>query len=725
MATAVSGRQITRERPLYDAEELRALVRPASIAIIGVSARGSGFGSNSLRELVDAGYAGPLYVVSKSLNADELPDQVQLVGSIGDLPDPVDCVLVAVPAPAVEGIVEDAAARGCKSVLVFTSGFGETVEGKEAENRLRAISERTGIRIGGPNTAGILNYRDKIPLCFFSDLGMDLPSGNLAIVSQSGGLATHLGHRRHRGMGVSYTITTGNSVDVTALDYVNFLIDDDSTRVIVLMVEGITNGEGLAVVGRRARAAGKPLLVLKSGRTSQGERAAISHTGSLAGSYDVFLEAADDAGLLVFQSTELLLETAQLFADWIDKPYREGGVAILTTMGGPGVMAADAAEDCGIDLPIPAPDTAKRLSGLMPAFAAAGNPVDTSAFQSDDLLRQSLETLASDDQYSAVVMLTSTITGAATAKRPYSITAAAENASTPICAVWLSSWQEGPGSEILDQHRSVPVFRTVENCMQAIAHWQAWHRYSGGELENLEDQPAVPSERLMRLMETLSDATGVLDEAMSRTLLDAIDIPSARAGVARTADEAVRLAVDIGFPIVAKVVSADIPHKAKVGGVKLGLEGEASVRAAFDTIMNDVRRNAPSADLGGILIAEMVPANREFMAGVVRDPVFGPVVLCGAGGSSVEEMADISRCIAPITSARASRAIRATRLFQNVLSKQPEQAARIEQELVHVMKGLGSLALNEERLCEIDINPLVLREDGHLVALDALAVMEK
>lgn len=719
---AVTPSPAAAQRALYTADELRPLVRPRSIAIVGVSAKGTGFGATALKEVAAAGFSGPLFVVSDRIDASALPAGATAAKSISALPEPVDCVIVAVPAAAVEAIVDEAAAKGCRSALIFTSGFGETADGKEAEARLKAIAERTGIRIGGPNTAGILNYRDRLPLCFFSDLRMDLPSGNIAIVSQSGGLATHLGHRRHRGMGVSYTITTGNSVDVTALDYVNFLIEDEATRVIVLMLEGIGNAAGLALAGARARAAGKPLLVLKSGRTRQGERAAISHTGSLAGSHDVFLAAAAQAGLRVFQSTELLLETAQLFARWDERPYVEGGVAILTTMGGPGVMAADAAEDHGIALPPPSPGTAAELRSLMPAFAAGGNPVDTSAFQSDDMLRRSLETLAADDRYGAVVMLASTITGAATAKRPHAIAAAAENAAKPICAVWLSSWLEGPGSEILDAHPRLPVFRTVENAMHAIAHWQAWHRQARAAPDMTTDPDA--GRAAADAAGTIDDATaaGALDEAASRRVLDALGIPSARAVLARNAGQAADAAGEIGFPVVAKIVSPDIPHKARFGGVKLGLATSAEARKAYDAIMAAVRAHAPDADLRGVLIAEMIPAGAEFMVGMVRDPVFGPVLVCGAGGGDVEELADVTRCVAPFTIEAARRAVRRTRLFAKVAAKEPARSEQVAEELARMMVRLGEFALLDDRIGEIDVNPVVQRDDGTLVALDALVV---
>ncbi len=714
----------TTSRPLLGTHELTPLIRPRSVAVVGASSSGTGFGASALRQLRDADFQGALYSVHASFGRQSAPPGVTGIPSIADLPDPVDCVLVAVPAPAVAEVIEDTANANCRSAIIFTAGFSETAEGAKAEERIRDIAAASGMRLGGPNTAGILNYRDHIPLTFLSDLAMDLPVGDIGIVSQSAGIATHLGHRRHRGAGVSYTITTGNSADVNAFDYVNFLLEDELTRVVVLALEGVDNPSALHELGARSRAAGKPILVLKSGRTTKGSRAAVSHTGSLAGSFQVFQEAAEDAGMIVCASVEELLDSALLFSKWGGRSHRPGGVAVLTTMGGPGVLAADAADDHGVDLPEPSEETRARLGELVPAFAATTNPIDTTAFQSDNVLAECMLALAHDARYAAVIALVATTTGAATAGRPSAIARAAGAAGAPIAAVWLSSWLEAPGSEVLDRDPLVPLFRSSASCFAAIARWMRWHE----RIDRPDDtDTAAPRELAPCLDDALSRLSAhpvgaVLDEVASRDVLDALGVPVPWAVFAADRPAAVAAAAMIARPVAVKVVSADIPHKAAVGGVALGVTGEDEVGATFDRVTESVRQRRPDADISGVIVAEMTSVADEFMCGVIRDAVFGVVTVCGAGGTGVEQIRDVARCVAPVTLAASRRAVRRLRRYQDLAARDAAAAAALEKGLAGIMVRLAALAEVDPRVAEIDINPVGL-SDGRVVALDALVVL--
>ncbi|MDB5970017.1 MAG: putative acetyl-CoA synthetase [Hydrocarboniphaga sp.] len=725
--TPISDTAGSVRQRLYSSEELQPLISPKSIAIIGASSAGKGFGASAQRQLLEAHIGRPLYLIHPRFAKEKAPEAALGVASIADLPRDVDCLLIAVPADAVEGVIREAAGRGCKSAIIFSAGFGETEGGAAAEARLRALAIETGMRLGGPNTAGVLNYRENLPLTFVPDLRMDLPSGNLAIVSQSAGLATHLGHRRNRGLGVSYTITTGNSVDVTAFDYVNFLLDDPATDVVLLVIEGLDNPTGLAEIGRKSRRVGKPILALKTGRTQTGGRAAVSHTGSLAGSYDVFQAAADAAGIMLFKTTEELIETGQLFARWAGKPYVPGGVGILTTMGGPGVMSADAADDENVPLPAPSARTLERLGQLIPSFAAFGNPIDTTASPTDDVLRQCLEAIADDEGYSAGIILAASQTGPSTAKRPASIVEAVRNSKKPIAAVWLSSWLECPGSEILDAEPGLPVFRSSDRCLRAVRHWMNWNERP--RTAQVDRTLALSAAEAGALSSALSQArsdearSGALSEAASREVLAALGLRMPGAEVATSREQAAAAAKRFGFPVVAKIVSADVPHKAAAGGVKLNLGSETAVGDAFEQIMRDVHAHVPKADLKGVLIVEMVRGGTEFMCGLVRDPVFGPVILCGAGGGAVEELKDVGRCVAPVTESAARRALHSVRAFQSLQHKHPAKADQLETQLIVVMQKLGAAALIDASISEIDINPVVQSDDGTLVALDALVVL--
>ena len=463
-------------RELYTHDELIPLIRPRSVAVVGASETRENFGTLALQRLTAAGFADGLFAVHPKAAPGRSLLGVPMVPTLREIDGGVDCVLVAVPAAAVEPVVQDAANAGCRSAILFSAGLGEvSAEGKATEQRVLRIARAHDMRLGGPDTAGIINYRDGLPLTFVSDLAMELPVGNIGIVSQSGGLATHLGHVRHRGIGISYTITAGNSVDVTVLDYVRFLLDDDGTDVIVLVMEGLHDPVGFAEVGAWAAEVGKPIVMVKCGRTEAGGKAAVSHTGGLVGNHDVFLAAARQAGILVVDTTEELIETATLFAKWSSQPYRQGGVAVITTMGGAGVMAADAAADAGLHLMSPSARTAGHLSELVPSFAVADNPIDTTASPPDAVLAEVITTTGEDPRYAATVILAASMTGPSTAGRPAAIAAAGERMGTPLAAVWLSSWAEGPGTEVLDRDPRIPLFRSSGRCMRAIARWMRWH----------------------------------------------------------------------------------------------------------------------------------------------------------------------------------------------------------------------------------------------------------
>lgn len=725
MSTSSSG----GARPLYRHEQLLSLIRPKSIAVVGASATKDGFGTRALRTLAGVRFDGVLHAVSPRMERGELLHGVPTVQSLRDIEGGVDCVLIAVPASAVEQVIEDAVTSGCRGAIIFSAGFGEVSdEGLAAQTRMMTLAQANDLRLGGPNTAGILNYRDGLPLTFVSDLAMHLPVGNLAIVSQSAGIATHLGHVRHRGVGVSYTIATGNSVDVTALDYVNFLLDDDGTDAIALVVEGLPNAAAFFEIGRRSVECGKPIVMIKCGRTQAGSKAAISHTGSLAGNYDVFLAAARQAGIAVVETTEELIETATLFAKWADKPYRGGGAAIVTTMGGPGVMAADAAAENAVDLPEPGETTRVRLGELMPSFAAIGNPIDTTASPSDPVLTEVIAAVGEDAQYATVVMLAASMTGPSTAGRPAAIAAAADRMESPLAVVWLSSWREMPSSEVLDQHPRVPMFRSSDRCMRAIGRWISWHRLLDQRRCELNKSTtmalAAPQQQeLHDLLATLPQGHATLDEAQSRRVLEVCGIDVPRAAVVTSASAAAEAVHTIGVPVVAKVVSGEVPHKASAGGVVLEIWSAEAAADAYRRIVSSVGTSCPDAVIDGVLVAESLDTKLEFMCGLTRDSTFGAVVVCGAGGRAVELIGDVAHVVVPFGRERAADAVGRLRIIERLRCTDPAGAARTESALLDVMMRVGALAGHSRAIAEVDINPVVLRGDGTPVALDALVVL--
>jgi acetate---CoA ligase (ADP-forming) len=718
---------IGARRALYSASQLRPLIRPHTIAVVGVSESKDGFGNRALKNLLAADLSERLVAVNPRATAGLRLFGVRTVARLDQIDGAVDCVLVAVPAAACEDVVEQAARSGCRSAIVFSSGFAETSpQGRMTQERMAQTAREHGMLLSGPNTAGVMNYRDGLALTFMSDLAMQLPTGKIAIVSQSAGIATHLGHVRHRGLGVSYALTAGNSSDVTALDYVNFALADEQTQVVALAVEAISSGADFAAIGAHSIMARKPVVMLKAGRTGVGSQAAVSHTGSLTSDYETILAAAAQAGVIVVDSPEQLIDTVAMFAKWSSYTYQGGGTAVVTTMGGAGVIAADAAGDAGVQLPLPAAATVERLNRIVPEFAATANPVDTAASPTDADLAEVIVTLSGDPSFAAVTVLTATTAGPSTAERPQMIANTADRLDKPLCSVWLSSWQEMPGTEILDGHPTIAVFRSSRRCFTAMRAWMDWHRrldepHSAAptSLTGLPD-PAVIRRRLAGYV----GVSGTLDEASSRDFLQAAHIHVPAAAVVSSAAQAAAAARDIGFSVVAKVVSADLPHKAAARGVVLAIDSAEQAADAYERIVAGVATAAPDARIDGVLIAKSYVTDTELMAGFVRDPVFGPVFLCGAGGSAAEQRRDVARLVFPFSQEHLTKAVTSLRVHRAIQQKTPRAAQRCATALTAVVWQLSQLAQAMPEVSEIDINPLVVPGDGEPVALDALVVLD-
>jgi acetate---CoA ligase (ADP-forming) len=717
------------DRPLYSYAQLSALIRPRSLAVVGASASKDGFGTRALEALVACGWGEVLTAVSPRLASGARLRGVQTVPTLADIEGGVDCVLVAVPAAGCVDVVRDAAESGCRSAIIFSSGFAEhSDEGRAAQERIIEIARGHDMRVCGPNTAGLLNYRDRLPLTFMSDLAMDIPAGRLGIAAQSAGLATHLGHVRQRGLGVSYTLAAGNSADVTVFDLVSFALEDDATDVVAALVEGISDASALARLGAKSLAVGKPIVMLKCGRTDAGRRAAVSHTGSLVGDYDLFRAAAQQAGIILVESLEEVAETAAMFVKWAGRSYTGGGPAVITTQGGAGGMAADAASDAGVDLPTPSQRTRARLGELMPSFAAVGNPIDTTA--ANPILADVIRAVGEDPGFGAVVVIVATTAGPLTADRPAIVAAAAREMPTPVCALWISSWREMPGVEVLDSDPLTPVFRSPQRCLSALAAWMSWHRRrQAAERPDAETAqvPLLAAADWGSVRELVAKyaAAGVmaLDEAQSREVVGAAGLSLPPGVVARTRAEAEAAAGRIGSLVVAKVVSADIPHKAAAGGVVVGIHSAEEAGRAHDRIMASVAERNPGAQIEGVLIAESLDTEYELMCGLLRDPVFGPVVVCGAGGSAVEQICDVARLVEPVTTEAAVAALGRLRIQERIARCVPDRAGGFVAAQAAVAQRLAELAAAAPEIAEIDLNPIVLRADGSPVALDALVVL--
>ena len=446
MSTSVNTSQSSRS--LYGRSELARLCSPRSIAIVGASATPGSFGYRTV-ENTQLGFTGRVYPIN--------PKHEQILGhrcyaSIESLPEVPDCVVLSVPQEQVLAQIRQSARLGVGGAVIYSSGFAEsgTDEGIALQQQLTAIARDSGLKILGPNCIGITNFVDRVGLTFQPGLTTcPIVVGPIGLVAQSGGLGSVIVQGMQRGLGFSYSFSSGNSCDVDICDLVNFLIDDDATRAIACLLEGVRDGARLIEVGRRALAAGKPLIFYKMGNNELGRQTALSHTGTLTGSVAAYSAAFEHIGAVSVDDFEAILETTAFFAQ--ARPPTASGVGVMSASGGAAVMAADKADQVGLPLPPLAPETSASLRKLMPNFGSSGNPCDITAASLHDMTMygQAIRAFSEDPSFAAVVVPMMTAHAPATVERAKYLSELAGTLDKPTCIVWLNEWYEGPGSEIL------------------------------------------------------------------------------------------------------------------------------------------------------------------------------------------------------------------------------------------------------------------------------------
>lgn len=708
-------------RPLYTAAQQARLFAPRSIAVVGVSANPAAFGSVTLANIGGPGrFDGPVYRVNARY--DSLDGQ-PCYPFISALPQTPDCVFVAVPRDAVEAVVAECAACGVGGVVLFTSGLAETgrPERVAQQQRLLALAQAAGMRLLGPNCVGYMNYGLGIVGTFGAASFKGRPTApGIGLVSQSGALGSSLSQAMEHGVQLSHLLTCGNACDVDVADQVGYLAADPACRAVACLFEGMAEPARFIDAARLCAAAGKPLVVHKLGSSVRGAQAALSHTGSMVGSHAAYRAALQQAGVVVVDEVEALLDTTSFFAK--APPPRARGVAVAAVSGGACILLADQAEAQGIDLPPPAPETMAVLERLIPEYGQAGNPCDMTAqvLSTPQDLNACFEALMADPAYGALVVPHTFAYAAATARIAVLGRAAAQHGKV-ACNVWLTQHLEGPGAIDSEQNPNVATFRSMRHCMAALAAWHAqadWH-----ERQSRRAQPAVrlspPQAAAQAALLIDGSPNTTLTEREAKAVLAAYGLPVVQDRLVRSADDAAAAATEAGFPVVLKVESADIPHKTEAGVIRLKLNNAAEVRQAYADVMAAARAVQPPARIHGVLVQPMVPPGTEIMLGARVDPQLGPLVLVGAGGVFVELLQDTALRLAPVDAAEARAmlgSLKSQRLLQGFRGAAPVDLDRLA-ELIARLSEL--IADQRQRLTEIDVNPLICAGE-RLIAVDAL-----
>jgi acetyl coenzyme A synthetase (ADP forming)-like protein len=696
-SNAATAAAVERREHQAEARSIHRLLHPTSVSVIGASDRPGSVGHALVTNLLAGGFQGEVHAVNPSgRSVAGLPPHRSVLDIVG----PVDLAVVAVPAAAVEQVVHDCATKGVPDLVIITAGFAEAGADDAAghERALVELARRHGMRVVGPNCLGIANTAIGLDATFAP---FPARPGNVACLSQSGALGIALLERTTElGLGVSSFVSVGNKADVSGNDLLQHWEDDDRTDVIVLYLESFGNPRKFARIARRVSRT-KPIVALKSGRSSAGRRAASSHTAAMA-SPDAAVDALfAQTGVIRVDTLTDLFDTAALLA-W--QPLPAGNrVAIVGNSGGPETMACDAAEALGLELAVPTEATLDELRDLLPAgMGAAANPLDLLAGVGPDTLEAAMSVLAADDGVDALVAVVTPVLEPTAEPLATAIARGAAETTKPVLAAVLAV--PSPPSPLVEHH--IPWYSSPEAALHALARavrYAAWRRRDPGGVVAHDDV------RLGAGRQIVSGEARWLSPGDAGRLLACYGIATVSTQSVLTADEAVRAADRLGYPVVLKTADPDVVHKTDVGAVHLDLVDAAAVRRAADEIDEAVGGAA------GYIVQPMVGDGVEMIAGITHDPAFGPLVMVGAGGVNAELLGDRNLHILPLTDVDAAEAIRSLRLSPLLFGYRGRPRVAVDR-LEDLLTRLAQMADDLPEIAELDANPILVTPTGAFVA---------
>ncbi len=692
---------------------IETMLHPRSIAIVGASPRLQ-YGGRFLNNLIETKYSGRLYPIN--------PKYEEIMGvrcypDISSLPEAPDLAGIVIPAEKTMDILEECDRKCVKTGVIIAGGFAElgTDERKAAQKAMSDFAARTSMRLCGPNCLGIANVKDNIWPCSARLSEIQAASiGKLALVSQSGASAfgPFLVRAHDRRLGLSYILSTGNEADLDTSDFIRYCIRQPEVKAIVAYFESIKDGDKFRDVAEEALALSKPIVAVKIGRSAAGQRAARSHTASMTGSDQAYDALFKQMGVIRVEDWDELLDTASLLAK--TPPLRQETLGVVAHSGGVASLLADKCEPVA-SMPQPSAATRKGLDDILKGFGSSANPADITwhAFEEEfsDILRLMLD----DAGYGGVVLGTS-----GDESQAQRIIKASEESDKPLAMLWTGSEQDTTGLPLIQKSDRVPVFSRAENLAKALKASLGFHRTREQHLS----QRAV-SKKAARVPAGVEIAgkKGPFGLQEGLELLSHFGISTAKGSLAQTLEEALRIAGEIGYPVVLKVDSPDLPHKTELGLVKVGLNSGAEVESAFLDMKKKLQAMKKPAAIKGFLVQEMTKGGVEVIIGIKREPNMGPVLLFGLGGIFTEVMKDFSLRVCPVSQADVREMIREIKGFKLLEGFRGSPPADIEA-LEKALLGVSQLAMaTKDQVEEIDVNPLLVLPKGQGVrAIDALII---
>ncbi|HYC19473.1 MAG TPA: acetate--CoA ligase family protein [Candidatus Bathyarchaeia archaeon] len=682
---------------------------PRSIAVIGAAREADKVGHSVLKNLLDANFQGELIPVNP--NADEILGLKALHAA-----RKVDLAVIVVPAKIVPAVLEESARVGVKASIIISAGFRESgAQGAKLEAQVREITKKYGIRIVGPNCLGIMSTGANLNASFASEYPV---KGGISLISQSGAICTSfLDWAANESLGFDKLVSVGNKVDVAEAELLDYIAREPSTRVVALYVEGIDNGREFMQVSKEVSRL-KPVIVLKAGRTDTGAKAASSHTGALAGSDATYDAAFKQSGILRVNSIDEFFDAAKAFSRC---PIPKiPGVAIITNAGGPGVLASDASAECGVPLANFTKQTIEALRNVLPQESNIYNPIDILGDAKPRRYLATLEIILADQNVGAVILLLTPQAMTEPEETANLINRLSLHTSKPIITSFIGGKElrKARGKLI---HGRAANFDSPETAVRAARNLIKFREIAtSSEGASTQLRSGQNRAAFLRIEGVRSEGRTALTEEEGKDVLRAYGIKAPRETVVTRRDKVIQAAREIGYPIVMKASSPDIAHKTDVGGVITGISNDRAAKNAFDQIYANINKRMPRARIGGVIIEEMVQGV-EVIIGVTCDPQFGPFITFGLGGLYVEVLKDVSHRLAPITVAEAKRMIAEVKSYPILLGTRGKKALDINA-VADTIVRVSQISQDFEEIQEIEINPLMVQEDG-CIAVDALVVI--
>jgi acetyltransferase len=696
---------------------LQHFFNPSSVAVVGASQNPSKIGYEILNNIVQYGYGGSVYPINPKaqeiLGLKAYPDLISV-------PSKIDLAVIALPAPAVMDVLKQCGTKGVDSIIVISAGFKETgPEGAHLEEELAIQAKELGIRVVGPNCLGIIDTTSSLNASFAAD--MPLP-GHIGFFSQSGALCVAiLDWALGENVGFSRFVSVGNKMDISETEVMLSMGKDENTRVILGYLESIEDGPRFMKAAREVSQT-KPIIIIKSGTTGAGAKAASSHTGALAGSDHAYRAAFKQSGIIRAESMQSLFSYAMAFAS---QPLPKGpSLAIITNSGGPGILAADACDRSSLHLTPIRKETADRLREFLPRTASVYNPIDIIGDATLERYEKTLEVVLKDEMLHAVLILFAPTAAVDPEAVAMSIVSLAKDTDKPIITAFMGG-KGVRGARKVFQNHNIPTYEYPDDAISALdamLSYRRWREKPARQYQRFEADTTRVREVFASI---IKQHRHDLIESEAREILKAYGFRLPANRIARTTNEAVSAASEIGYPVVMKIASPDVLHKSDMGGVRVGVEDEAMLKEAFFDITSKIQLRQPEARILGVMVQEMIPQGREVILGITRDIQFGPMIMFGLGGIYVEVLKDVAFRIAPLSVESADAMIREIRSFPLLRGVRGEAPADIKG-IRDALLRLSQMAVDFPEIIEADVNPLLVCPEGQgAVAVDARITIQE